>query len=340
MTEKHTQLTSAEIACIWTSYMNDSMATCILSYFLQHIEEEEIKPIVQFAYDISAAHLEKITNIFQEEKIPMPTGFTIEDDVNLHAPRLYTDTFMLTYINHMAKVGLLAYSGFIAMSARKDIREQFIKGLQETTELYDSSSDVSLLKGLFVRAPYIPYPKKTDYVDSKKYLSGFSLFSKQRPLNTVEISHLFTNIQTNIMGTKLSLSFAQVSPRENIQKWMYRGSDISKKHVQVFTKALLNNNIQPPVSADIAITDSTTPPFSDKLMMFHMSLLSGAGTGNYATAAAASQRSDLVLNYERLSLEIAQYAKDGADIMIKNEWLEQPPGTIDKQKLIKTKDTE
>jgi Protein of unknown function (DUF3231) len=56
-----------------------------------------------------------------------------------------------------------------------------------------------------------------------------------------------------------------------------------------------------------------------------MGFMSAAGTGNYATAAAASQRSDLFLNYERLSFEIAQYAKDGVDIMIRNEWLEQPP---------------
>ncbi|WP_350339534.1 DUF3231 family protein [Cytobacillus horneckiae] len=68
--------------------------------------------------------------------------------------------------------------------------------------------------------------------------------------------------------------------------------------------------------------------------MFHMGMLAAAGTGNYATAAAASQRNDLILNYERLSLEIAQYAKDIANLMIDNEWLEQPPGTMDKEQLI------
>ena len=338
MTEHKTKLTSSEIASIWTGYMNDSMSICVLSYFLKHVEDEEIRSIVQFAYDLSATHLEKLTFVFQKEKLPLPTGFTMEHDVNINAPLIYTDAFMLTYINHMAKAGMLAYSGFTSMSARKDIRTYFREGLQEVSDLYDQSSDVALSKGLFVRAPYIAYPTTTDYVDSNKYLSGFSLFSKQRPLNTIEISHLFMNIQNNIIGVKLALSFAQTSPRENIQKWMLRGKDISEKHVQVFTKLLLNNDIQPPVSSDIAISDSTTPAFSDKLTLFHMGFLTAAGTGNYATAAAASQRSDLVINYERLSLEIAQYAKDGADIMINNEWLEQPPGTIDKEKLTKKKE--
>lgn len=41
--------------------------------------------------------------------------------------------------------------------------------------------------------------------------------------------------------------------------------------------------------------------------------------------------------YERLSLEIAQYAKDGADIMIEHAWLEQLPSTQDKDELTKKK---
>ncbi|WP_338787315.1 DUF3231 family protein [Metabacillus sp. FJAT-53654] len=337
MTEHHIQLTSAEIASIWAGYMNDSMSKCVLGYFLKTVEDVEIKAVVQYAFDLSSTHIEKLTTIFQEEQIPTPTGFT-NSDVNLNAPSLFTDPFMLVYINHMAKLGLLGYSGFVAMSARDDMRAYFREGLLETSELFERSSKVLLSKGLFIRAPYIAYPTNTDYVDSKKYLSGFSLFSKQRPLNAVEISHLFMNIQTNIMGSKLAQSFAQISPRENIQKWMLRGRDISKKHVQVFSKILLNNNIQPPVSSDIAITDSTTPPFSDKLTLYHMGFMSTAGTGNYATAAAASQRSDLIFNYERLSLEVAQYAKDGADIMISNEWLEQPPGTLDKDQLTNKKE--
>ncbi|WP_129727451.1 DUF3231 family protein [Ectobacillus funiculus] len=336
MNENRIKLTSSEIAAIWTSYINNSMAKCILSYFLKDVEDEDIRPIVQFIYDTAITNLEKLTHLFKEEALPMPIGFTSED-VNMNAPRLYTDMFMLTYLNHMAKVGLLTYSGYISISARKDVRTHFIKGLEKLSELYDRSSDVALSKGIFVRAPYISYPTTTDYVDSKKYLSGFSLFSKERPLNAIEISHLFMNMQTNLIGSKLAISFAQTSPIENIQQWMLRGRDISKKHVKLFIAILMDNDIQPPMSSDSSITDSTIPPFSDKLTMFHMTLLSTSGMGNYATAAAASQRSDLITNYERLSLEIGQYAKDGANIMIQNSWLEQPPGTLDKEALTKKK---
>ncbi|RPJ98183.1 DUF3231 family protein [Priestia endophytica] len=336
MTKHPTQLTSAEIACIWTNYMQDSMSKCVLSYFLQTVEDEEIRPLIQWAYDISCTHIEELTTLFQEEQIPLPTAFTNED-VNVNAPQLYTDAFMLNYLSHMARVGMLGYSGFTSMGARKDLKTYFIKGLRETSDLFDQSTDLLLEKGLYIRAPYIPYPTQTDFVDSHKYLSGFSLFSKQRPLNAIEISHLYMNSITNHIGSKLSLSFAQTSPDEEIQNWMLRGRDISRKHVRIFTRILLDSDIESPISPDVAITDATTPPFSDKLAMFHMAMLSATGTGNYATAASASQRSDLIINYERLSLEVALYAKDGADIMIKNKWMEQPPTTLDKTQLVKKK---
>lgn len=223
------------------------------------------------------------------------------------------------------------------MSARKDMRAYFIEGLTEVSNLYDTGADVSLSKGLFVRPPFIAYPTKTDFVDNKKYLSGLNPFTDKRPLNAIEISYLFMNIKTNVIGGKLALSFAQTTPRENVQKWMLRGKDITKKHLQIFTKVLIDNDTQPPISSDIGITDSTTPPFSDKLTLFLMGLLSSVGKGNYATSTAGSQRRDLAINYERLSLEIAQYAKDGADILIQNGWFEQRPGTMDKEQLAKNK---
>jgi Protein of unknown function (DUF3231) len=158
-------------------------------------------------------------------------------------------------------------------------------------------------------------------------------FMKFHPL----VSHLYLNIQTNAIGAKICLSFAQTAPSKEIKEFMLRGKEISKKHIETFSKILMENDIQAPASSGIGITDSTTQVFSEKLMMFQMSLLSASGSGNYATAAAASLRTDLILNYDRFSVEIAKYAKSGADIMIKHNWMEQPPGPQNKEELAKNK---
>ncbi|MBM7583682.1 hypothetical protein JOC86_000219 [Bacillus pakistanensis] len=86
----------------------------------------------------------------------------------------------------------------------------------------------------------------------------------------------------------------------------------------------------------LGITLLQTKPHKYSLM----SLLAATEFGNYATAAAASQRSDLALNYECLSLEIALFAKDGVDIMLKYTWLEEPSGMVNKTVLAQQKKEE
>jgi len=48
-----------------------------------------------------------------------------------------------------------------------------------------------------------------------------------------------------------------------------------------------------------------------------------------------SPRRDLGAHYTRLTAEIATYADDGLEIMIKNNWLEQPPLAADRKNLAK-----
>jgi hypothetical protein len=317
--------------------MNNSMSFCMLQHMLRHIDDEEIRDGVQLAYDLSSHHFSMLQAIMNEENFALPTGFSAED-VNLNAPKLYSDTFCMMYVNHMAKVGMLQNSASLSLSVRTDIRNHFTSALHDVTNLYNKTTEIAVGKGIFVRAPYIMLPIETDYIDSKKYLNGSNPFSNPRPLNAIEISHLYMNIQTNYIGAKLATSFAQTSQTLRVQEYMLQGKELSNKHVKIFSSALVDNDTIVPGSPDVCITYSTTSIFSDKLMMFHMSFLGAAGIGNYETAAAASQRNDLVLSYERLSLEIAKYAKDDAYLMLQNNWLEQPPGTKDKDKLAKEKE--
>lgn len=336
MNESTINLTSSEIGSLWSGYMNDSMSKQILGVMLKHIEDPDIKPIVQQAYDLSSSHIEELVSIFEQEQYAIPNGFT-EKDANTNAPWLFTDVFCMTYVIHMAKAGMAAYSGFVAVSYRKDIRAYFLQRLNEVSNLFDQSLEIALRKGINARHPYIDVPKETNYIDSKNYMSGLNPFSSKRPLNAVEISHLYLNVMTNQVGVKLCIAFAQTSPLKEIQDFMLRTKEVLKKHNKIFVDALLKANIETPHLPDIAVSDSTTQTFSDKMMMFQISLMMSTWIGGYATAAATSQRSDIMINYERLSVEVIRLSKSGMDMMIKHGWLEQPPGVQDKEKLARTK---
>ena len=333
-TEHNIQLTSAELSCLWSTYMADSMSICVFKYFLNKVDDAEIRPIIRHASDISHQHVEIIRKIFQNEGIPIPQAFT-DEDVNPEAPRLFQDTLFLHYIKHMTKGGLAMYGFILPNIVRKDIREFFSSCLLSTTELYNESTSLLSSKGIEVRPPYIPYHKEVDFIKKQSFLAGW--LGEQRPITGLEIMHFYANIQTNKIGESISIGFAQVAKSKEVRDYMQRGKEIAKKHMDIFADYLTEYDLPVPMTWDDQVYDETESPFSDKLMMFHYGLLNESGLGNYGAAMAMAQRRDIAANYARLSAEIGKFAEDGMNIMIDRGWMERPPQAADREEIIKQK---
>jgi hypothetical protein len=327
-----TRLSSAEISQIWAAYQNDTLTVCVLRYFLTHVEDNDIRSLTEYALSMSESHVQKLTVFFNEEKFPVPMGFT-EEDVNVNAPRLYSDTFILFYLQQVGKLGMSAYSVATAVSARLDIHKYFFECLNEYGNLHRMANEILLAKGLYVRAPYIPYPDSVEFVQKQSFLTGW--FGDRRPLISLEIANLYDNIQRNSLGVAVLMGFSQTAQSKRVSQYMVRGKEIAAKHVEIFGSLLWEENIPSPVTWDADVTTSTAAPFSDKLMMFHTTSLIAIGIGYYGTSMSTSMRRDIQSHYSRLIAEIGKYAEDGANIMIDNGWMEKPPQSPDRQKIIK-----
>lgn len=83
-----------------------------------------------------------------------------------------------------------------------------------------------------------------------------------------------------------------------------------------------------PPTWDSEVLNSTTPPFSDKLIMFHVSAVSGISIGIYGTALGTVARRDLGSLFMKLLTSAIAYGEDGSNLMIENGWLEEPPHSI------------
>ncbi|UCZ53496.1 DUF3231 family protein [Bacillus shivajii] len=151
-----TQLTSAEIANLWATYINNTMSVCILEYFTKTVEDEEIKPVIDDSLQLANEYIQTITTIFNSENIPIPQGFT-EKDVNLNAPKLFTDIVLINFVKSMAKAGLGTYSIALSLSSRDDVRSLFRYCIETTTDMDEKSLQVLKNKGLYIRPPYILY---------------------------------------------------------------------------------------------------------------------------------------------------------------------------------------
>jgi hypothetical protein len=336
MKEEHkTRLTASEIAVVWACYMNNTLSICNLKYFLANVVDEQIKSILNFSLTISKEIVETTSEILRQNKQPIPIGFT-DEDVNSTAPRLYSDAFYLYFIKHMSKVGVSVYGVGLATAAHADVRNYLSKAIALSTELYNRTAVVLLEKGLFIRTPYVSTSDVIDFIDNKNYFGSF-LNLDNRPLNVIEITHLQTNVETNVIGQTILAGLAQAASSKEVREYCEKGKDISKKHVQLFSSILIKDDLPVPTAWDLEISNSTLAPFSDKLIMFQISLLIASSISNYAIAAAASQRKDIAGSYFRLTAEVVLFAKEGANLMIENAWLEQPPQIADRKELAKNK---
>jgi Protein of unknown function (DUF3231) len=171
-----------------------------------------------------------------------------------------------------------------------------------------------------------------DFVEKQQFING--ILGKKRALTSIEITHLFLNVQTNSIGKALITGFGQIAKSEEVKQFLKRGKHIAQKHMNIFSDFLMKEDLPAPMSWDAAVMDSTASIFSDKLMMFMTSAMIAAGVGNYGMAMAASPRKDLAIQYASLIPEIALYAEDGANILIKNGWMEEPPQADDKDQLM------
>ena len=328
---KKIPLVSSEISGLWNSYMANSSTICLLKFFVNRVEDSETSSILQHTLDLSNQHIQVLENLFNELELPIPDGFS-DDDVDVNAPRLFSDEFYLLYLANLSRAQMLNYTQILSNCARSDIREFFTKLTSESSDLYNKVTDIRLSKGVFTRFPCVEVPKKVEYIKSQRF--SLDWFGEKRPLLLGEITHISLIILANILGRAIITGFGQVSKTKKIVKYMFRGRDISSKKIDIFTSILTSENIPIPSTSYAFVTDSTVSPFSEKLMMFYIIALGTLSISNDGMALAEALRTDLQMKFIRITPEVLKFVKDGAGIMIDNRWLEQPPQSIEHKNLV------
>jgi len=331
--EENIDFTSGEIGYLWQTYQYESITVCGLTYFLQHIDDQAVKKVLEKALDISQKRLSKIKEILTDANYQIPQGFT-EGDVNLQAPRLFSDKMYLQYLIHMLQMELKFYGTAMLGVVKLRVQNFYQQVIKDTMELEMEAKELAKRKGLYIRAPKVPSPKHIEFVKKESFLAGW--FGETRPLLAIEIAELVFNAKRNALGHAVITAFAQVTKLKDVRDYFIRGKKIANKHVETFTNKLHKEDLADATSLLTAeITESTESPFSDKLMMNFIANLIGSSLVQYGSAMAMSPRRDLGVMYTKLMAEIAKYSNDGEELLIANGWMEKPPIAVDREKLMK-----
>jgi hypothetical protein len=324
-------LTSTEIAWLWTTYITDSASICLLKHFQVTNDKEDIKPLLDRSIKASETHLNEIRSIFAEEKFPIPHGFT-KEDVDLSAPALFFDLYSVSFIYGMSRIGMANYSKMVSNVAREDIRAFFSECLRTALDLYNDSTRIMLDKGLYDRPPMIPYPDHVEFIRNKGTILS-KWMKKDRPLNVIEISEIFYNIERNYFGLILLTAFIQVAKDGHVKRYLQKGKELAEKQIQFLNETMIDDDLLGNIMVNSEVSTSTVSPFSDKLMMFIVTALNSQGAALVGNSMATSSRVDLIAVYDKFVHEILKFGQEGFDIMVENRWLEEPPHAPDREAL-------
>ncbi len=144
---------------------------------------------------------------------------------------------------------------------------------------------------------------------------------------------IYFNLKKSILAKAVTVAFSQVTQSKKVQSFLLKTAHTKDNHIQMFYDVLNNENLPVPATLEAEVTDSTSSPFSDKLMMFQIGFLFSTAMVYYSTGWASSPRRDLAPKYATAISSDLKVGNDWLDLMIENGWLEQPPLVEDRTAL-------
>lgn len=301
--------------------MQETASSCLLKHFLIHMEDEEIKPIVEEAYGLSTSISSWIKEKFESENFPVPFGFG-EADLDEDAPPLFTDLYALSYVYRVSQLGLMGYSYSFITVGRRDVLEFFMQTKEGAGNIYKKAVDLMFSKGIYDRPPKIPYPAHPKIVQKDSFLNGWI---NERGLNAIELGEAFFIIERNYIGMIHLLGLIQTCKDHDVKQFFIKGKKLAQKQIDTFNELLKKDGHLGTLPVTLEVTDSAIGPFSDKLNMFMITTSTSTAIWLLGRSLSASMRRDVGAHYMLLMKDILLYVEEGAKLMIDRGWLEQPP---------------
>jgi hypothetical protein len=329
-------LSSSEIGTLWMTYQEKTMIIQMLHHFIACSEDREVLTLLSEYQSEELSYTEQIMSIFVQEGAVVPNGFG-EQDVKKDAPALYNGLFEVSAFRLLMKISMGLYALHMSMSYRDDIRKLNEAMTAAAQRGYNRATELLLRRGLLARPPIVTPPVDVKFVQSLEYMSGQGILNKARPINTIEIAHIYQQYETNTTGFELMTGFAQTASEEDVRNYFRKGKELAQDTVDMLGALLKESDLHAFAQSSGRTTLSNTPVFSDKLMMYCANLLTSFGLGGNAIGTSFSLRSDLPIKFAAVSTKAYQFAQEGGKIMIKHKWMEEPPQAENRDQLIAVK---
>ncbi|WP_350268752.1 DUF3231 family protein [Neobacillus mesonae] len=163
-----------------------------------------------------------------------------------------------------------------------------------------------------------------------------NLLGDKRPLNTLEIGEVYGCIERNAIGLILLMGLIQVTKDKEIKDYFLKGKKLAEKQIHTFNKLIRENDNFIGFPLNLEVTNSTTSPFSEKLMLFFICSSNQIAISTLGYALSITMRKDLAAQWSLIMAEIMGFGGDGIKILVERGWMEKPPQPIDRNEFYKS----
>jgi len=241
--QQNIRLTAPEISNLWAHYLRETLSMRVNQYMLHIVKDPEIHSLFQIAIDCSLNHIDTLKKFFKKEKFPVPKGFT-EEDVNLDAPPLFTDTLCLKALFMMSQHGSNEYSLSHTNSIRKDITSFYYQCNMDAMDLFQRAKELLIAKKLYKGPSEYITPKKATIIEDYSYVTN--IFGSHRPINSVESGHTYFNLYKTLISKAMILGFAKVAKDSKVRSTLEKALEAKNKNIKAFSTLLAKENLQIP----------------------------------------------------------------------------------------------
>jgi ferritin-like metal-binding protein YciE len=323
------ELTATEVSNLWSSFLMNSMEQRILEYFFASTEDSEIKHVIEQMLNQSQKSVNELKEIFVNENLPVPLGFT-DEDVRGDAHKVFSDTFIMHFCFDLTHLSMSTYPVALSDCTRNDVRDHFQENIAFSVKIQNEIVDVMLSKGIYLKPPQVAIDSEVEITDNFMYLNGF--FGGSRPLNAPEIANVSRIIHRAQFSKMIFVTFSKLAQTKELKQHFAKGRDGIEKVLDSLKEVLDKENIPISASGDYQISEVEMPPFSDKLMLFFVNTCLGIFCFTMINQAMTSSlRTDIVSKLGKISDDMKKYYGMGLLLAIKEKWFEQPPQAVDRK---------
>jgi hypothetical protein len=328
MATQSVRLTAPETGYLWAGYLVDHMSSCLLVRFHSQAKDQEIKELLHAAMSFGQAQLEKRRELMKEEGIPLPAGFSFEEDIHMAVPPVFSDKIYGSYLLTASRLGLVFHANALAHAIREDLREFAAESLHGTGRLYNRVMALLLEKGEYLRPPVVTSQDQAEFIRKPSFLNGF--LGDRRPLTGIEIAGIYSSMELGLLVSVLNTAFAQVTKDPEVKEQFLKAKEMAEGHVKSLSHMLQQDELHGPVSFLSEIGGSTEAPFSDRLMLCHAAGLNSSLIEAYGYVLGYSMRNDLAMLYMKQIGQAGVTAESMSKLLMEREWLEKPPGALER----------